>query len=203
MPEEARERLPSCLRQEQSGQPVGPLQGLFDLIVGQAAQEVLHARIDQAGPAGKDIPGTREDRVGIDADAADIELGETIAGRDITAVGRAPGPVEAFLEVALAAASVDQPGAEIELGGIVVLERRLRQPYEGQSILDTGLAAGLSLPYACKGGVCCTCRAKVLEGEVAMDKNYTLEDYEVEQGFVLTCQARPLTERVVVSYDER
>lgn len=51
--------------------------------------------------------------------------------------------------------------------------------------------------------MCCTCRAKVLEGEVAMDKNYTLEDYEVEQGFVLTCQARPLTERVVVSYDER
>ena len=96
----------------------------------------------------------------------------------------------------------DTPMAEL----VVVMdgkERRLRQPYEGQSILDTGLAAGLSLPYACKGGVCCTCRAKVLEGEVTMDKNYTLEDYEVEQGFVLTCQARPLTERVVVSYDER
>ncbi|AKJ69800.1 phenylacetic acid degradation protein [Pandoraea thiooxydans] len=89
---------------------------------------------------------------------------------------------------------------------VVVLdgkERRLRQPYEGQSILDTGLRAGLALPYACKGGVCCTCRAKVLEGEVKMDKNYTLEDHEIAQGFILTCQAHPVSERVVVSYDER
>lgn len=70
-------------------------------------------------------------------------------------------------------------------------------------VLDSALAAGLDLPYACKGGVCCTCRAKVLEGRVEMEKNFTLEDWEIRQGFVLTCQARPLTERVVVSYDER
>ena len=82
-------------------------------------------------------------------------------------------------------------------------ERRLRVAYQGQAILDAGLAAGANLPYACKGGVCCTCRAKVLEGEVRMDKNYTLEPHEIAQGFVLTCQAHPVSERVVVSYDER
>ena len=70
-------------------------------------------------------------------------------------------------------------------------------------VLDTALAAGLDLPYSCKGGVCCTCRARVLEGEVRMDRNYTLEAWEMAKGFVLTCQARPLTPRVVVSYDER
>jgi ring-1,2-phenylacetyl-CoA epoxidase subunit PaaE len=70
-------------------------------------------------------------------------------------------------------------------------------------LLDAGLAAGLDLPYACKGGVCCTCRAKVIEGAVTMDKNYTLEADEVAAGFVLTCQCRPASEVVVVSYDER
>ncbi len=82
-------------------------------------------------------------------------------------------------------------------------ERHLRVPYDGPAILDAGLAAGAPLPYACKGGVCCTCRARVLEGEVRMDKNYTLEPQEIAQGFVLTCQSHPVTERVVVSYDER
>jgi ring-1,2-phenylacetyl-CoA epoxidase subunit PaaE len=81
--------------------------------------------------------------------------------------------------------------------------RRLKVPFEGQAILDAGLAAGLDLPYACKGGVCCTCRARVLEGEVRMDLNYTLEDHEIASGFVLTCQSHPVSERVVVSYDER
>ncbi len=71
------------------------------------------------------------------------------------------------------------------------------------TILDTALQAGLDLPYACKGGVCCTCRAKVLQGSVSMDKNYTLEPQEIAQGFVLTCQARCTSPQVTVSYDER
>ena len=71
------------------------------------------------------------------------------------------------------------------------------------SVLDVGLRAGLALPYACKGGVCCTCRAKVVEGEVKMEKNYTLEEHEIRDGFVLTCQCHPISDRVVVSYDER
>jgi ring-1,2-phenylacetyl-CoA epoxidase subunit PaaE len=70
-------------------------------------------------------------------------------------------------------------------------------------VLDVALAAGLDLPYACRGGVCCTCRARMIEGEVAMEKNFTLEQWEIDKGFVLTCQARPLTPSVTVSYDER
>jgi ring-1,2-phenylacetyl-CoA epoxidase subunit PaaE len=73
----------------------------------------------------------------------------------------------------------------------------------GDKVLDVALAAGLDLPYSCRGGVCCTCRARVLEGKVEMEKNFTLEPWEIEKGFVLTCQSRPLSKRVVVSYDER
>jgi ring-1,2-phenylacetyl-CoA epoxidase subunit PaaE len=72
-----------------------------------------------------------------------------------------------------------------------------------EHVLDVALSAGLDLPYSCKAGVCCTCRAKVLEGQVHMDKNFTLEQWEVDKGFVLTCQARPLTAKVVVSFDDR
>lgn len=73
--------------------------------------------------------------------------------------------------------------------------------YEADNILDAALAVGADLPYACKGGVCCTCRAKLIEGKVHMDVNYALEKEEVEQGFILTCQSHPLTERVVVDFD--
>jgi ring-1,2-phenylacetyl-CoA epoxidase subunit PaaE len=74
---------------------------------------------------------------------------------------------------------------------------------DGEKVLDTALEAGLDLPYSCRGGVCCTCRARVLEGAVEMEKNYTLEQAEIDKGFVLTCQAVPRTQLVVVSYDDR
>jgi len=70
-------------------------------------------------------------------------------------------------------------------------------------VLDVALEAGLDLPYSCKGGVCCTCRARVLEGRAEMEKNYTLEPWEIDKGYVLTCQSRPLTDKLVVSFDER
>lgn len=73
--------------------------------------------------------------------------------------------------------------------------------YDGESILDAAMHHGADLPFSCKGGVCCTCRARVVEGEVEMDVNYALEPEEVEQGFVLTCQAHPRSERVVVDFD--
>jgi ring-1,2-phenylacetyl-CoA epoxidase subunit PaaE len=72
-----------------------------------------------------------------------------------------------------------------------------------EHVLDAALEAGLDLPYSCKAGVCCTCRAKVLEGEVVMDKNFTLEAPDVAQGFVLSCQARATTKHLRVSFDER
>jgi ring-1,2-phenylacetyl-CoA epoxidase subunit PaaE len=80
--------------------------------------------------------------------------------------------------------------------------RTFRMPKAGQSLLDAALEANLDAPYACKAGVCSTCRAKVLEGETEMAVNHALEDYEVRQGYVLTCQCFPLSDRVVVSYDQ-
>lgn len=73
----------------------------------------------------------------------------------------------------------------------------------GEHVLDVALDHGLDLPYSCKAGVCCTCRAKIVEGSAEMDKNFTLEAAEIAQGFVLSCQARPTSTRLVVSYDER
>jgi ring-1,2-phenylacetyl-CoA epoxidase subunit PaaE len=70
-----------------------------------------------------------------------------------------------------------------------------------ESILDAALQQGADLPFACKGGVCCTCKAKLLEGEVAMDVHWGLEEEEVEQGYILTCQSHPKTQRVVVDFD--
>jgi ring-1,2-phenylacetyl-CoA epoxidase subunit PaaE len=73
---------------------------------------------------------------------------------------------------------------------------------EGEAILDAALRAGMDLPYACKGGMCSTCRARVVEGETRMDVNYSLEPWELKAGFVLTCQAHAVTPRVVVDYDQ-
>jgi ring-1,2-phenylacetyl-CoA epoxidase subunit PaaE len=72
---------------------------------------------------------------------------------------------------------------------------------DGSSLLDAAMRAGADLPFACKGGVCSTCKAKVLEGEVEMEVNYGLEPDEVADGFVLTCQSHPKTKKVVVSFD--
>jgi ring-1,2-phenylacetyl-CoA epoxidase subunit PaaE len=72
---------------------------------------------------------------------------------------------------------------------------------KGESILDAALQQGADLPFACKGGVCCTCKAKLIEGKVTMDVNYALEQEELEQGYILTCQAHPITEKVVVDFD--
>ena len=72
----------------------------------------------------------------------------------------------------------------------------------GEAIIDAALRAGRTLPFSCKGGMCCTCRAKLLEGRVEMTVNYSLEPWETEAGYILTCQAQPVTERVVVDYDQ-
>lgn len=81
------------------------------------------------------------------------------------------------------------------------VETEFDLPAGGGTILEGALAQGLDLPYSCKGGVCSTCRAKVREGEVEMAVNYALEPHEVAAGFVLTCQARPLSPRVAVDFD--
>jgi len=75
--------------------------------------------------------------------------------------------------------------------------------YNGEVILDAALAQGADLPFACKGGVCCTCKAKLIEGEVEMEANYGLEKSEVKEGYILTCQSHPRSKKVVVDYDQK
>jgi ring-1,2-phenylacetyl-CoA epoxidase subunit PaaE len=110
-----------------------------------------------------------------------------------------PGRAKKRAASTVAATSNSTAEATITLDGAT---RTFRMPKEGTSLLDAALEASLDAPYACKAGVCSTCRAKVLEGEVEMAVNHALEDYEVRQGYVLTCQCFPLSDKVVVSYDQ-
>jgi len=73
----------------------------------------------------------------------------------------------------------------------------------GESILDAALKIRKDLPFACKGGVCATCKAKVIKGKVEMDINYSLSEEEVEQGFVLTCQSHPISDEVTIDFDQK
>ncbi len=95
-------------------------------------------------------------------------------------------------------------GANVK-SNVTVLQYGIETNFElqtgGISLLDAAIEAGVDAPFSCKGAVCCTCRAKVLEGKVKMDANFALTDAEVEEGFILTCQAHPLTEKVVIDYD--
>jgi ring-1,2-phenylacetyl-CoA epoxidase subunit PaaE len=72
---------------------------------------------------------------------------------------------------------------------------------EGEAVLEAALRAGLDLPWSCRGGMCCTCRARLVEGTAEMRQNFSLEPWEREAGFVLTCQAVPTAPRLVVDYD--
>jgi ring-1,2-phenylacetyl-CoA epoxidase subunit PaaE len=73
---------------------------------------------------------------------------------------------------------------------------------EKESLLDAGLKHGIDMRYSCKGGVCATCRCKVIDGKVDMDANYALEDYEIARGFVLSCQSFPVTDTLLIDFDQ-
>lgn len=73
---------------------------------------------------------------------------------------------------------------------------------DGDNLLDAAQKSGADLPFACKGGVCCTCKAKILEGSASMDVNFALEEDEVEAGYILTCQAHPTSDKLIVSFDD-
>ncbi len=83
------------------------------------------------------------------------------------------------------------------------LTREVAFQASDESILAAATRAGLDMPYSCRSGVCATCRARLMDGRVRMDRTFALEPADIAAGFVLTCQAHPLTERVVVSFDER
>lgn len=97
-----------------------------------------------------------------------------------------------------AASAANQAQAAITLDGAT---QTITMP-KNQTILEAAVENAMDAPFACKAGVCSTCRCRVLEGEVEMVTNHALEDYEVEKGYVLSCQSYPLTDRVVVDYDQ-
>jgi ring-1,2-phenylacetyl-CoA epoxidase subunit PaaE len=89
---------------------------------------------------------------------------------------------------------------QVKIDGVVT---KFELPVQGDTILNAALRHGADLPFACKGGMCSTCRAKLVEGKVDMDVNYALEKDEVAAGFILTCQSHPLTPKVFVDFDQR
>lgn len=123
--------------------------------------------------------------IGIAADRIHIE-------RFVSGLGGKPRP-----KAAVPASAPPKAFAALIIDG----KRREVPVAEGEAILDAALRAGVDLPFACKGGMCSTCRARLVEGEAKMDINYSLEPWELEKGFVLTCQAKPVTGRIVVDYD--
>jgi ring-1,2-phenylacetyl-CoA epoxidase subunit PaaE len=105
---------------------------------------------------------------------------------------------------------IHQPSSEINFGPKAKISVKLDGilfgfdlGYNSESILDAALKQGADLPYACKGGVCTTCKARILEGRVSMDVNWGLEPDEVEKGFILTCQSHPTTDKVVIDFDAK
>ncbi len=110
------------------------------------------------------------------------------------------GPLSAAQ--AAAARTLEEKAAGLKMS-VTLNGRRMQVAFdpEKHSILDNVRAAGVPAPFACKGGVCATCRAKVTAGEVSMKVNYGLSEQEIADGYVLTCQATPLTEGVALTYD--
>ncbi len=109
-----------------------------------------------------------------------------------------PGRAKRKTGDAATASRANQTKASITMDGAT---QTITMPKD-QSILDAALENAMDAPFACKAGVCSTCRCRVIEGDVEMVANHALEDYEVEKGYVLSCQAYPLTDTVVVDYDQ-
>ena len=111
-----------------------------------------------------------------------------------------PGSQQPAAPVAITATEGEKSAISIRLDGRTF---NFDLAFNNESILDAALKHGADLPYACKGGVCCTCRAQLVQGEVKMDVNYALEKEELAKGFILTCQSHPLTSKVVIDFDTR
>jgi len=96
--------------------------------------------------------------------------------------------------------STEKSKVTIRLDGI---SSDLEIPFEGPTILETAIQNGADLPYACRAGVCASCRAKLVEGKVTMDQNYALAEEELEEGFILACQSHPASKKLVIDFDIR
>jgi len=101
-----------------------------------------------------------------------------------------------------AAPPVEPAPSPATIAAIIIDGRRHEIPVPANtSIIDAAIAAGLDLPYSCRGGMCCTCRARLVDGKAEMAVNYSLQQWEIAAGFILSCQARPLTDRLTLDYD--
>ena len=139
-------------------------------------------------------PGPMMDAVEEALVAKDVEKSRVLIERFTT------GPLSEAQ--AAAARALEQKAAGLKMS-VMLNGRRVNVSFDPaqHSILDNVRAAGLPAPFACKGGVCATCRAKVTAGEVSMKVNYGLSEQEIADGYVLTCQATPVSEGVVLTYD--
>jgi len=149
------------------------------------AADVDHVFI--CGPTGmsEEVEATCRE-LGIAADRIHVE-------RFVSEFGGKPRPKA---EIAISA----PPKA---IAALIIDGKRREVPVaDGEAILDAALRAGIDLPFACKGGMCSTCRAKLVEGAAEMELNYSLEPWELKAGFILTCQAKPTSDKVVVDYDQ-
>jgi ring-1,2-phenylacetyl-CoA epoxidase subunit PaaE len=110
-----------------------------------------------------------------------------------------PGRAKARATSQAAAKSAGTCDVSVTLDGST---RNFQMDKNGTSVLEAAIANSMDAPFSCKAGVCSTCRAKVIEGDVEMEVNHALEDYEVRAGYVLSCQCIPVSDKVVISYDE-
>ena len=181
---------------------------LFHVISGEEQDlPILHGRLDGEKVRvllRSLVPASRVDHVFIcgptrmseDIEATCREIGiaedRIHVERFVSGLGGKPRPKKVV-------AAMAPPKAFAAL--IIDGKRREVPVAEGEAILDAALRGGVDLPFACKGGMCSTCRAKLVEGEAQMEVNYSLEPWELKAGFILTCQARPCSEKVVVDYD--
>lgn len=129
---------------------------------------------------------------GVDKKKLHFEL-FTVPGKTNTAVNTSTQETQTSVPSTLSSIT-------IQLDGIAF---NFKLSYTGEAILDAALQQGADLPYACKGGVCATCRAKLISGQVSMDTNYALEPEEIANGFILTCQSHPRSEKVHIDFDQK
>lgn len=175
-------------------QEVALLNGRID---GEKIAAVLRAvgsaaAIDQAflcGPGGL-IEDSRNALAGLGVASDRIHV-EYFTVDGVPGAARLPVPTARNVGDVVATARLTLYGAQHEIAILA-----------GETVVEAGLRQGLEMPYSCRGGMCCTCRAKLVRGEVRMEQNYSLEPWEMQAGFVLTCQSHPLTRELVLDYDQ-
>jgi ring-1,2-phenylacetyl-CoA epoxidase subunit PaaE len=152
---------------------------------------------DHAGDIRVAVPGTVRGGLGGDGDGTG-KVG--VGGPDTDVVVAADTRTGATVASAPTAPATNSAEVTVLMDG---RRRTFTMRMNDEPVLDAAMRAGLELPFSCRAGVCSTCRTKVVSGEVEMAQNYALEDWELEQGYVLACQSRVKTPTLELDYDEK